>query len=201
MEFAKLHFNFSKKKSTAVSYCVYTSSYNYRVRWFLLSQQYDIIYNKNFENVFCMEWSFFKCKTFITILKLTLGFKVFSHCQFFLDRKILLLPFVPLKNFFCFIYHHNSFWTCESLTSRTKHVLPSTTNVKIYKINCESISAISKYHQFQRWRVYSRQSSILSSCLSRHALFDFVMEGSTEVVVQTEVNTVSNLKVGWVLHF
>ena len=43
--------------------------------------------------------------------------------------------------------------------------------------------------------VYSRQSSILSSCLSRHALFDFVMEGSTEVVVQTEVNTVSNLKV------
>ena len=200
MEFAKLHFNFSKKKSTAVSYCVYTTM-SYGVRWYLLSQQYDIIYNKNFENVFCMEWSFFKCKTFITILKLTLGFKVFSHCQFFLDRKIPLLPFVPLKNFFCFIYHHNSFWTCESLTSRTKHVLPSTTNVKIYKINCESISAISKYHQFQWWRVYSRQSSILSSCLSRHALFDFVMEGSIEVVVQTEVNTVSNLKVDWVLHF
>ena len=195
MEFAKLHFNFSKRKVQQwVTVC--TLPRLTVCGGFFLDNNTTIIYNKNFENVFCMEWSFFKCKTFITILKLTLGFKVFSHCQFFLDRrrsKIPLLPFVPLKNFFCFIYHHNSFWTCESLTSRTKHVLPSTTNVKIYKINyCESIYAISKYHQFQQG-VYSRQSSILSSCLSRHALFDFVMEGSTEVVVQTEVNTVSNL--------
>ena len=132
MEFAKLHFNFSKRKVQQwVTVCT-LPRLTVCGGIFLAN---DIIYNKNFENVFCMEWSFFKCKTFITILKLTLGFKVFSHCQFFLDRKILLLPFVPLKNFFCFIYHHNSFWTCESLTSRTKHVLPSTTNVKIYKIN------------------------------------------------------------------
>ena len=190
MEFAKLHFNFSKRKVQQwVTVCT-LPRLTVCGGIFLAN---DIIYNKNFENVFCMEWSFFKCKTFITILKLTLGFKVFSHCQFFLDRKILLLPFVPLKNFFCFIYHHNSFWTCESLTSRTKHVLPSTTNVKIYKINWVKAYLLSQNIINFSEGVYSRQSSILSSCLSRHALFDFVMEGSIEVVVQTEVNTVSNL--------
>ena len=74
-------------------------------------------------------------------------------------------------------------------------MLPSTTNVKIYKINWVKAYLLSQNIINFSEGVYSRQSSILSSCLSRHALFDFVMEGSIEVVVQTEVNTVSNLKV------